>query len=175
MSRIPLHAALVVGAMLALTIAAASSASWMMQQRADARYARQQLADCRLVASGIESLRNAPKFAASKAVDRQRIAERIQQAFQEAGVRSRQSAELIDPVNPRRVGGTPYLRQPTRVSLGELTLRETAMFLYHLTADSRLNATGLRLRSAAGLNTTQWNAETTVTYLIYAPRTDSAP
>ena len=77
----------------------------------------------------------------------------------------------IWPEPARRVGDTAYKQKPTQVILHKLTLQQLIRFLHTLTGpDTGLHVASLRLTTPRGHDTTNiWNAETTITYLIYAP------
>jgi hypothetical protein len=69
------------------------------------------------------------------------------------------------------VGDTPYLQKPTTLELQGVSLTQLASFLYHLTSEPGLVVRDLRIRSPRRDDVgSQWNAEATLTYLIYSPQ-----
>jgi len=166
--------AAVVVVLAALAALAAWSASAMLSQQAEAKYMRDEVAACRAIADQIERLRQAPKLASAEVVDRQLINEQINAAARAAGIDPGRALDTVRPEDARAVGDTDYLRKPTTFSLRGVTLRQTAMLLHHLTADSTLNVSDLRLRTPhSDAEGGQWNVEATVSYLIYAPDGES--
>lgn len=167
--------AILIGVMLAmLVIAAAWNVLWMLEQRETARRAAQDLADCKALAGRIKALRDAPAVASVEVMGVQELGQRIEAASRRAGL-AQDALEGVLPQSPRRVGNTPYVRKPTVLTLRGVTLHQVAMFLHHLTADSELSVRDLRLRIPHGdAPRDVWDAETTLTYLMYVPTATAA-
>ena len=161
---------ILIGTMLVmLAIAAAWNVNWMMDQRDQARHAARQLAACRALAQQIDALRDQPAVASSEAIGVQELGQRLADAARKANLGDRRPRS-VRPQSARRVGDSPYLRKPTDLALRGLSLQQTAAFLHHLTAASKLTVQDLRLRTPHGnINADTWNAEATLTYLVYEP------
>jgi hypothetical protein len=157
-----------------LLIASLWSANWMNGQRTAARNAAEDLQASAALAEQIESLMAEPKIAAadeSRGV--QELDPKIGRALQAAGLPRRPTIERIFPQSAREVGDVPYQIKPTAVSIRSVTLAQLAAFLYHLTDGTGLNVRDLQMRAARSGNAQQWDAEATLTYLIYAPSDES--
>lgn len=85
----------------------------------------------------------------------------------------------IDPLSPRRVGRSPYVRYGIRVRLEALTLQHTAVFL----AATRREVPGvqpaiIRLQAprespdGEEWNAEEWNAEVTLDVLVFEPEVE---
>lgn len=153
-----------------LLIAALWSANWMTSQQVEARYATEDLQASVALAERIESLMTEPKIAAAdESRGIQELDPKIGRALQAAGLPRRPTIEGIFPQAARDVGDVPYQIKPTAVSIRSVTLAQLATFLYHLTDGTGLNVRDLRMRAARSGDAQQWDAEATLTYLIYAP------
>jgi hypothetical protein len=154
----------------ALAACAAWNVHWMLGERRAARRAAEDLAACRDLARAIESLRAKPRVASTEGLDVQELGERIEAASRRAGL---EASALVGrfPQAPRRIGDSPYLAKPTTLALRGVTLARLATFLFHLADGSGLTVRDLRLREAAGGDAPRdvWDAEATVTSLVYAP------
>jgi hypothetical protein len=160
---------------LMLGIAATMSINWMAKQRDMALSEAENLGECRTVARQIESLRTRPTVASAEDMEIQELGQRIENAFRQTGM-SADSLEGVFPQSARRVGDTPYLRKPTALVLRGVNLGQFAGFLYHLSDGSGLTVRDLRLRTPHGSNRDElWDAEATLTYLIYSPAARSRP
>lgn len=159
-------------AMLALT--ATWSVRAMMTQRAAALIAADDLGECGRLAASIESLRDKPKIASAQDMGIELLGQRIAAASQQAKL-DPQSLEGVYPQGPRRLGNTPYVQKPTTLTLRNVKLPQLAAFLYHLTeGESGLNVRDLRLRVPRGDSPSDvWDAEATITCLIYQPPADT--
>jgi hypothetical protein len=152
-----------------LAACAAWNVHWMLGERRSARRATEDLAACRDLARAIQSLRAKPRVAATEGGDVQELGERIEAASRRAGL---EASVLVGrfPQAPRRVGDSPYLAKPTTLALRGVTLARLATFLYHLADGSGLTVRDLRLRGPHGdAPRDVWDAEATVTSLVYAP------
>lgn len=159
-------------AMLALT--ATWSVRAMMTRRAAALIAADDLGECGRLAASIESLRDKPKIASAQDMGIELLGQRIAAASQQAKL-DPQSLEGVYPQGPRRLGNTPYVQKPTTLTLRNVKLPQLAAFLYHLTeGESGLNVRDLRLRVPRGDSPSDvWDAEATITCLIYQPPADT--
>jgi len=155
-----------------LVLAAAWSVNAMLEQRAGARQALADLNECRRLAAEIDMLRDEPTVAADEAMGIQEIGDHISAALTKADLNS----AVIDGVFPqseRRLGDTPYMQKPTALALRGVALPKLAVFLYDLTDGTGLRLRELQLRVPHGDHEPNvWNADATLTYLIYAPAED---
>jgi hypothetical protein len=154
---------------LLLAAAAAWNVHWMLTERQAARRAAEDLAACRDLARTIESLRARPAVASTEGIGVQELGERIEAALRQAGL---EESALVGrfPQAPRRVGDSPYLHKPTALAFRGVTLTRLTTFLYHLADGSGLIVRDLRLRTPPGDAARDvWDAEATVTSLVYAP------
>lgn len=164
--------AIMMGVMVVmLIIAAAWNINWLVQRRSAAHAAAADLAQCRRIVQDIAALRTQPAVASTDdtVVQEQALAQRIRDASVQAQL-SGPWLQGVDHRPARRVGDTPYLRKPAVIVMRGVSLRQLATLLYHLTDGSELNVSDLRLRTPPGdLVGGTWNAEATLTYLIYSP------
>ncbi len=167
--------AILIAVMLAmLVIAAAWNVLWMLDQRETALGAARDLADCKVLAGEIRALRDAPAVAAAEAMGVQELGRRIEAASRQVGL-GKDALEGVLPQAPRRLGNTPYVQKPTVLAIRGVTLRQAALFLHHLTAESGLSVRDLRLRIPHGdVPRDVWDAEATLTYLMYVPTATAA-
>lgn len=157
----------------ALIVALGVTAAWnlhgMWERREQAQRAWQDAGACRDLAKSIEELRSRPTMASSEAMGVQELGARIEAAMRQAELEAA-ALDGVFPQNPQRVNATPYVRKPTAMALRGVSLRQVATFLYGLTEDARLTVQDLRLRTPLGEAAgDRWNAEATVTYLMYVP------
>jgi type II secretory pathway pseudopilin PulG len=166
----PRRRAILVGLMLALLAAAAAwNTHWMLAQRDGAQQASDDLAACRELTAAILSQRDRPAVASAEAMGVQELGKRIEAAFGKAQI-APSSLGGVDPQAAHRVGDSPYLRKPTALSLRGVSPRQVATFLYCLTDESGLSVRDLRLSTPHGGGAGGvWDAEATLTYLIYSP------
>ena len=172
-----------------ITLALLMALAWCYLRLADARAsasgAAQDLADCRALASRIESLRRLPTVAGATELGAADLSRQIEQAAKLADF-PEGSVERIEPEPARRVGETNYREVATQVRLRHVTLRQVFTFLHALcAADTSAtpssngidrSASGLRLRNIRlsaprGEETAdRWTVESTLTYMVYSPR-----
>jgi hypothetical protein len=166
----PRRQGILVGLMLAMLAGlAAWNVEWMLGQRSSAQQAANDLAECEHLAAGIKLLRDKPAVASTEAMGVQELGKRLEAASGKAAI-AQSSVRGVSPQNAHRVGDSPYLVKPTALALKGVSLSQVATFLYHLTSDAGLSVRDLRLRAgraddAGGV----WDAEVTLTYLIYSP------
>jgi len=163
--------AVLIGVMMTmLLVAAIWNINWMMTQRRSAAHAAKDLAMCRELQSHIEMLRQKPAVASTEALASQELGQLITTAAKQAKLPNGPPRDVF-PQAARGVGDSPYLVKPTLLTLRGVTLQQLSAFLYHLSGDSGLDVRDLRLRRPKSRETANaWNAEATVTYLIYKPR-----
>jgi hypothetical protein len=162
--------ALLIGLLISM-LAVAALWSWdaMASQRRLAEQAAADLGDCRRLAGDIAELRGKPAVARTEDVGVRALGDRIETSAAEAGL-SGSWLEGVYPQSARREGDSPYMTKPTVLAVRAVTLGQLAAFLYHLTEDPALSVADLRLRSPHGeTSRDQWDAEATVSYLIYSP------
>jgi hypothetical protein len=166
---------LVGGVVAALAVAAVWSTHRMTEQRGIAHQTAQDLVQCQEHARAIESLRKKPTVASAEAMGVQELGKRIESASRRAQLPAA-SLEGVFPQRERRVGNSPYLHKPTVLALRDVSLLQTATFLYYLTDGSGLTVSELRLRSPHGeAADDRWDADATLTYLVYAPSSQTSP
>jgi len=152
-----------------LLIGAVWSFADMLAARRDAHRAAEDLAHVRALATDIRELRREPAVAAAEVLGTQRLGEQIESAARQANFPT--PPRGVSPQSPRRVGDTPYLRQPTEIDFQGVSLPGILPFFYYLTEDSGLDVSALRLRTPPGRDDTRlWDVQATLTYLIYAPQ-----
>ena len=155
--------------------AAAWGVRWTVEQRGRARTAAGDLDRCRELADAIRALRDKPAVASAEAMGIQELGRRIEAACRQAGFQSA-ALEGVFPQSARRAGESPYLVKPTALALRGVTLPQVVTFLYHLTNGSGLSVRDVRLQTPRGdAPQSVWDAEATVTYLMYAPVKETGP
>jgi hypothetical protein len=133
------------------------------------------------LARQIELLRLKPDRAASQSRSEQSLAEAIEKATASAGL-AREQIARIEPQQPRRAGESDYLEHGTVLQLDGVPLPQLASMLTALRSGEGLQQLRVStLRLAAPFQTAQsqdaevWNAELTLTYYVYSPKTAAAP
>jgi hypothetical protein len=105
----------------------------------------------------------------------QELGQRTEAALQKAQVAAT-ALEGVYPQTVRPVGDSPYLQKPTVLALKGVTLRQLTSFLVALTDGSGLTVKDLRLRIPHGDAARDlWDAEVTLTCLIYEPPAKPKP
>lgn len=157
--------------LLLLAMAAVWSTNTMIAESESARSAAEDIASCKVLAATIESLREKPAIASVSAMGVQELGERIEAASRQAQLPP-SSLEGVFPQASRRVGDSAYLSKPTSLSLRGVTLEQLVTLLFHLTDGSGLSARDLRLRTPhGGAPSNIWDADVTLSYLVYSPPT----
>lgn len=165
-------------ACVVLILSLGALGAWSLGQlranRQAAAAAAADLAVCQDAATNINNLRRKPSLAGSEEMQLTELARLIEQAARTAQM-SMDSLVRIWPEQARRVADTVYKEKPTHVLLRGVTLRQLIAFLHTLTdGDSGLRVKHIRLVTPRGDDAgSRWTAEATVTYLIYAPRTEA--
>ena len=155
-----------------LGIAATWSAMWMNGRRADAAYISGDLQRSMALAEQITQLKAQPTIALAEDMGIRELDPKIETALKAAGLPRRPTIEGIFPQAAYALGGLPYQIKPTGVSIRNVSLGQLLAFLYYLTDRTGLNVRDLRLRAARSGDATRWDAEATITYLIYSPSDD---
>ncbi len=122
------------------------------------------------LAKQIQALRDQPTMADDHAMQKADMTRRIAKAVSAASLDEKRLVS-IDHQTARRIGRTPYLEKPTRLTLRDVDMPGTLSMLYSLTqGNSRLNVSRLRFTAPQeAANSNAWTVDTTVTYLIYEP------
>jgi len=155
---------------IAMTLMTDWTVRYMLTQRDLARRSATELAACEAFATQIKALRDKPAVAQAGGLSDRALGERITAASNRAGLAGDQWLQSVEPQRARALGDLPYQLKPTRFALRGVTLVQLASFLHYLTGDAGLSVHDLRFRTPHGDAATDvWNAEATVTYLIYAP------
>ena len=125
---------------------------------------------CEGLADQIQAIHDEPTMADDHAMLKSDMTRYIASAASTASLEERKLVS-IDHQNARRIGRTPYLEKPTRLTLRDVKLPQVLTMLYALTQDNpRLNISRLRLTAPRDeTDTMTWTVDTTVTYLIYDP------
>ena len=159
---------------LTLTILLMATVAWTYDHyrtnTAAAENAARDLHACRRLSSSIENLRRLPQSAASQENLAAEVTGLVEQAAKTAGTPANCLARIA-PDQPRRLGDTVFKEKPTHVLLKQVTLEQFLRLLESVQAANR----GLGIRSVS-LRAPQpedigpyWNAEFTVSLLIYDP------
>jgi hypothetical protein len=163
---------LIVGGLIigVLLVAAVSGLWWMYDQKADAHRAARALAQSDALAEVIEKLKARPTIAAAdEQMGVQSLDPMIAKALQAANLPRRPTIAGITPEASRRLGKSPYNVKPTTVSIRNVNLAQLTVFLYHLSNGTGLNVRDLQIRPTQARDSQNWDAQATLTYLIYAP------
>jgi len=146
------------------------SYGYLGSRRAMAAAARDDLAACRRLAAEIARLRRGPTLAC----DSERIASEVnslvETAAREAGLPARSLVRIM-PAPAQRLGDTVYREKPTQVILKRARLKQIVRLLWKLEhGDASLGVKSLALRAAQPQDDADlWNADVTLTYLVYEP------
>lgn len=160
-------------ATLVVTILAMWSYGHLHDSQSAANSAADDLAVCRRLAREVINLDSRPAMAHSQQIHLTELTRHIEQSTKQAKI-SPNSLVRIWPDPPMRVGDTVYQKKSTQVLFRQVTLRQIITFLHHVASqDGGPKTTQIRLSTPRGDETgNRWTAETTLTYLIYAPRID---
>lgn len=173
MASVRLDRELVLGAILALLMLGATAWSWSQYRSAQRAqtHAKQDLAACEAAASRIQAMRDLPDIAATLDQQDRQVPALVDQAAKTAGFSARDTVDAIDANRPRRVGDSLFKQASTHVNLRRVTLPQLVTFLGRIQElDPALGVSRLRVTAPRGEETgSTWAAETTLTYLIYAP------
>jgi hypothetical protein len=130
------------------------------------------------LARQIVLLRQKPDRATMQSRSDQSLAQTIEASAVASGL-AREQVARIEPHAPRRLGDSDYLEHATVVQLDNVTLSQLATTLAALRSGAagpeQLRVSSLRISapyqddSPGGVE--PWNAELTLTYLVYSPKT----
>ena len=157
-------------ALILLALLAAWSYCQMTTHRSAAYRSAGELSDCIELAAQIKASDQEPQRVQAGALAHTDLTRRIERAAGAANIGS-EALTRIDAAPPRRLAKLPYEERPTRVSLDAVSLPQLVEFLYGLSAQTHdLWVKDLRLRAPRGEEIgDRWQAETTISYLIYTP------
>jgi type II secretory pathway pseudopilin PulG len=122
----------------------------------------------------IRSLTDRPSVATTQSDEVQQLSGLIESSAAECGI-DQQQIDRIDAQAMRRVGKSPYYRLPTRVNLLNVEMPLLVDLLEQLTQGDRIRIDDCRLFAPHGeVVGKHWNAEFTLSYLIYDPQQDAS-
>lgn len=155
---------------MTLLIALAGSGQWFFTQRAKARIAMADSAACVRLADRIAALRTRPGMIQTQAIEQTDLVRRIETALRQAGILPASLIRIAHP-SPRRIADTSYEERTAQISLHHVTLKQLISALYALsTGKEKLTVKSCRLSAPRDPNDdTTWQAEVTISYLIYSP------
>jgi len=163
--------ALVAMLVATLTVAAGWCFGWMGEQRSAAEAAAADLAECRTHADFFKARRNKSTVSSAEDMGSLELGKRVETSMLAARI-APQSLDGIFTQPVRPAGDSAYMIQPATLPLKGVSLGQLADFLYDLTEDSGLAVREIRLQVPRGdVARTVWDAEATVTSLVYAPPT----
>lgn len=117
----------------------------------------------------ISLLGQAPRRASDRERPNDELLSQVQEAMNRVRMRPDQW-ERSQPSPPRRLGNSPYRQVVTLLSLRRVSLQQVGALCHSLISeDPSLNVSQLRLSAAPRQQSSSWNAELTLTYLIYSP------
>lgn len=139
-----------------------------------AHRAADQAQEVRALADQITALTDQPTLAVTETDEVQQLSGLIEASAAGSGIEPHQIAS-INAQDARRVGQSPYYRLPTRVQLDGVVLTRLVDLLGRLTEGGRIRVDDCRVAAPHGEIVGQtWNAEFTLSYLVYDPRQDTA-
>ena len=166
-----------VGAVACLLLALPVLALLELQSaRASAEIAADNARACHQIGQKIQRLQQEPARAGTEARATTELAKGVEEAAQFAQL-TEQNVLRVTPQPPRRVGDTAYKEQPTHVQVHGASLLQLTRMLHFLTEQSKLNVSSLRLsaprQATAPVSAAaeRWDAEVTLTYLYFEPKT----
>lgn len=129
------------------------------------------LAECRVTAAQIASLRKRPVLAGAREMGSSEVTPRIEKAALGAGL-SATDLVRISPEPARRLGETPYREQSTEVVVEGVTLKQSVELLHGITnGQPGLRVKEIRLSAPQAADTRdRWTLEATLAALIYSPQ-----
>jgi len=122
-------------------------------------------------ASRIEQLRTAPRLASDRERPNDELLAQVRDALTTSGI-GLEHWIGNDPTPSARIPKTPYKRMSVRVRMEDLSMRQLVLFAYHLTsADPTISISSLHLSGPSGRSDDLWNADVTLSYLLFSPHT----
>lgn len=163
------------GAAVGLAVLAGWSYQVLASRRDVADVSRTNYRASRELSGKILQLRQQPSRAGLSARSSGELLRRIEQAAQSARI-PQQSLSRIDPERARRVAETTYKQQSTQLELQGVSLEQLTTLLHALSSgEDAMQVSRLRFgaprRASSGATAESWDAEVTLTYLIYSPTT----
>ena len=123
----------------------------------------------------LKALRAAPRSATDRERPKDELLAQIRDAIHNAAM-PKERWIGNDPALPVRVPRSPYKRLTTRLSFEQVTLHDLVTFAYYLNeGDRALNVSDIRLVAPRGDKKDTWNADISVSYLIYSPYQQTDP
>lgn len=120
-------------------------------------------------AARIESLATAPRVASERQRPNDELLAQVRDALEAASIPLDRWIGN-DPSPAVRLVQSPYKRLSVRLSFQNVSLRQVVQFAYHLTdMDASLSVSDLRLSAPQSRDTETWDADLTLSYLIYSP------
>jgi hypothetical protein len=148
----------------------------MLQARDRADEAVSGSALCERLANSITTLKAKPIIAGTHEQAVEELTKNIEAAAQAFGVAGNEHLASIAPEPTARLFNSAYLEKPTTVDLRNATLPQLIGMMCQLCANgSGLKIKTLRLTAPSKNDDNMWNAELTITYLIYSPLPDRQP
>ena len=166
----PRTALLLTVAVLALT-ALAAWLQWRSLRSARSAYQTQSVALARMQADAqrITALQHTPQRAADRKRPNEELLAQIEHALKTANVPLALWQDSI-PQPAQRLPQSPYQRFSTRLYFETVTLEQITRFAHTLlAADPSLAVASLHLAAPARTDSTSWNIDLTVSYLVYTP------
>lgn len=144
---------------------------YMLEQKRFAQVTANNVLECQTIAKQIEKLRT--KTHDDQPVgDMNTLVQLIQQSASLAGM-PMNHVQRIRPSSARRIGQTPYIENPTQLSLNQVTMKDTVSFLHHLASNQpSLQIQSLRLTDNSGRQPTPeeaWQVEVGLASITYEP------
>jgi hypothetical protein len=142
--------------------------------------AGEQTSDCEDLGRKIDSLRGAPAKVEETARTGDALAKLVESAAQEVGLAGDRIVHVA-PVEPRRIGESPYLEQTTAVELRAVTLRQLVELSLSVSRkEPRIKIPTVALRTPPGdanVNSAHelWNVQLTLTAHVFAPKMPTLP
>lgn len=162
---------LVLTMLLMLGFAALWSWQSMVERRAAAQLAADDLQLCENLAQKIEAMKGRVTVVTDEDSGVRQLGERLKLAQEHAQIRA-EALQAVVPQAAKRMGDSSYLQKPTEVSLRRVTLQEVVAFFLHVTAESGLTVRDLRLQARREVEArSYWDVTVTLTYLVHSPVT----
>ncbi len=143
------------------------------EAEAHAQRAADQARQVQSIAQEIVQLTDRPAVAMTQTEEVRQLSGLIESSAIACGI-EKQHIDSIDAQDARRIGKTPYYRLPTRVSLVDVELQELVALLTKMAEGDHIRIDDCRIAAPhAEVVGRTWNAEFTLSYLIYDPVQDT--
>jgi hypothetical protein len=138
-----------------------------------AQRSAEDLARCAQFTKKIQQLQAKPAVARDVELQTGEFASRLETAARGAGITLDQIVR-VSPEAARRVTEGPYKEKPTRLEIRSVSLQQLVALLHPLSTGERAqNVRSIRLSQPHEADRPNvWNAEITLSYLIYSPTRD---